>query len=316
MNLSLSSLVLSNIRENSPLFEGRGKQNFLIRCSKISRSFSPIFHTITPINSIFQKVYFSRFLSNVITISQDKQLIRVNYSSRTDFDNQNQIQIEFCSFSNCISLNQAGGALNIHRGNFSMSHCLFHGNRAKSSGSFEIGDCHCINISFISVEKSRAYRFGVGVVDGHNELDSSFISNSNFTNNQAEKCVGVIRIQHGSGLFKGSNFHNNTAPFSGCILTFTERPSFRSFYHCKFIENKANQQSAAITLYLMAFYGDANSCSFVNNENGSILVQSDSCSFDICECSFSGSEQKEIKIVFDTCDVSLDMGNIFNNTQT
>ena len=314
MNFSISFLSLQKIQNLSPFFSPMKEKNFLLMNSKIKNSFSPFFFSNSAKLSIFKNVYFSKFLDTSIIISNMKEMHSLTHLTRINFENEDSIFIKSCIFSNCSSLNNRGGALEIHRGNATIIYSTFSNNSAKSSGSLELRDCFYINISQCSFEKSYATRFGVGMIDGHSEKDSSFLNDLNFTKNGAEKSVGVIRLQHGSGKLGSCNFYNNTAYFAGCVLTFTNRPSFRSFSSCNFFYNKANENSAALTIFLMGFFGQASHCIFVDNYDGSILVKSDSCSFDISDCTFSDSKDKEIQIRFSSCEVMIDRRTKFNIT--
>ena len=313
MNFSISFLSLQKLRNSSPFFFQTKNQNFLIRNSKIQRSFTTFLCSNSK-SSDFKNVHFSKFLDTVIIVNSQKELKNAAYSSRINIEQEDSISIDSCSFSDCSSPKHRGGALEIHKGRVLIIRTTFSKNSAKSSGTMEIRDSSHINITLCSIDGSSARRFGVGMIDGRNEQDSSFLSDVNFTKNRAEKSVGAIRLQHGSGMLSMCNFHNNTAPFSGCVLTFTNRPSFRSFSYCSFRNNEAKEHSAAIAIFLLGFFGQASDSVFIGNEDGSILVKSDSCSFDISYCVFSGSKDKEITLQFPTCQLTLDQRSKFNVT--
>ena len=305
MNFSLSRLSLSRLTGNSVFITG-SRNSIEVKNSRVFNSFVPFYSSFFQNSAKFKNLELKKFLDTAIYISADTDYTNGYYSSRLKIENKEKIFIDTCSFTECSSLTKSGGALYVHKTNVTIIGSSFQYNKAKSSGAFELSDCRSINVTECLVKKSSATRIGGSFIDGHSDKDSSFVKNCNFTHNYAEKWVGAIRVQHGFGSINSCIFHNNSADFSGSVFMFTEKPSFRSFSYDKFIGNKARDSSAAITCYLMCFYGDAEECVFKDNVDGSIHFSSCSGTFDISNCVFSGPKEKEINVLFEssTVDVS------------
>ncbi|EAX99638.1 hypothetical protein TVAG_091050 [Trichomonas vaginalis G3] len=303
-NVSLINLAIASIYHTSPQIQA-DNMKFQLSKSYFSHSFGPLLQSFQ--NSII-KLYqttMKNFLTTPVRIDSEKSFSKTTYSSRIFLKQQNLVTIEQCTFLKCIDLQRSGGGLYVMTCNATIRKSIFKSCIAKATGAAEITDSDYINFTYNSIDNCHANRIGACFFDGKNMLSLVFCENSNFTNCNANTWIGGIRLQHNSGKIKNCIFGGNTATKYGAVFEFSSSPGFKSFYGCSIINNSALDNSAGINLFLMRFHGEIEECSFINNQNCSVLVESDSCALDITDSYFTEFKSKEIIVLYKSCQVEV-----------
>jgi len=258
---------------------------------------------IIPSDAIFsvQDSIFNVFLENPIRLSNQG---RKTYKMRAEFHNF-RYNMNFSMFYKCINAEKEGGALFLNRCNVSLFQCHFKDCHAKYSGSIHISHSQISSISDSSIHNSSAEWVGGCFADGRQENDSFNIYRSNFSESNAQRWVGGLRVQHNSGVVQQCSFTRCTAEFSGAFFDYSSNPSNRNISLC-FVNNcTGGSHSSGITAFRMLFRGLIADCCFRNNHKGSVLVYADSSILSIVSCFFDKEYEYEIHINYNTSILSL-----------
>lgn len=262
---------------------------------------------------------FTNFLGSPISLSSKSEYINQNFTEPLIKTGKKNITCIHCTFTNCKNrIGQKGGALQTVQCATYLLHCTFIDNFATFSGSVEIQDSPVGIVNYTLIYKSNAERFGAMMLDGHDTTDTGNIFHSNFTENNAEKWIGGVRLQHNGGYIMFSNFVKNNANSYGAIWDYGFKPGHRKLDHLYILNNTASEIGAGFTSFHLLFVGSAQNCVFYGNRNlngfngRSILVHSYSSLMNVKQCYFEGEKEAEMTTYFIESKI-IEEGNSFNN---
>lgn len=233
-----------------------------------------------------------------------------------DKEGEGTLKVIRCCFYDCAS--RFGGAIQVYKANTTLDQCNFYQNRGKNGGATTIQDAVLINVTRCLYVRNEAKRFGDAHYDGHEETDTLFVRDCNYTMSHAREWIGSVRLQHNQGSLLNCVFHGVRAKEFGALWDYSHHPGKRSIKGCSFFNNSVEQHGACITVYHLHFTGTVEDCVFMNNRNGNALpgtalyLHSDRDIVTVVNCVFDEPKAKSMLVYFDDTSKIIDHGNRFS----
>lgn len=269
----------------------------------------------------FRDVSFNMFLNSALEFNSMEIFSNKSYDTQQVY-RDNQIFIHHCTFMKCQSVR--GGAIAGTQINFTVTDCVFSGNRAKVGGAVLVNRTTFVYYERILFFNNSAEYSASSHTDSHSESNNSYLNLVNVSYNHADKWTGGLRIDRAGGNMTNCCFVFNNAVAAGGFFDFSWNPSRRNVFFCLFMNNTARSRGAAYTCSHIMECTRIENCVFIRNfcemQVHSISVETIDQNITVSTCLFDGPKEKHIAmrygrsyLVIENCQFDADPSILHKN---
>jgi hypothetical protein len=202
-----------------------------------------------------------------------------------------------CTFTNCISPSDLGGAIDANHCNTTFTFCTFSGCSARYGGTIYITHCKTFSINASTITNTTAERFGAFYSDTRWKNRTTRVRDVNISHSSARIYIAAVRVEVTTPAFFNVEIQNTWAPTFGAIWDWSTLSSVASYIGCRFANVSSGTEGCGMTFFHWLHHSVIQSCRFVGGKGPSpkyIYVYSSECVVEISNSYFDAPRKISI----------------------